>query len=305
MIMRVPVRSSADRRHFYWLGSTLFHAIIAALLLSRTPFGLSDRRDISIATAPNIELGIVPAPAIEQSPHPEIIDPQEETPTSDAEKPPEPTATTESAPPAQPEPVAPAVSEPLPSKADVPQESAAIVESTPPVHREPITPAVPEPLPSSEAPELPQAPEPSTPPIEKPVVAKQSPKPQPKPTATAKKARQATRSQSTNPAGTMSGAQTNHAQTGASHAHYGALVRAEIMRRRTYPADAASRGEQGTVVVRVTIGPGGTAVSHAIVRGSGIASFDQAVPRIMSRLSLPPPPGGNYTATVAIRFALD
>jgi protein TonB len=77
------------------------------------------------------------------------------------------------------------------------------------------------------------------------------------------------------------------------------------MRRRIYPAEAASRGDQGTVTARVTIGPSGTAVSHAVVRGSGIASFDRVVPQIMSRLSLPPPPGGHYTATVAIRFALD
>jgi protein TonB len=77
------------------------------------------------------------------------------------------------------------------------------------------------------------------------------------------------------------------------------------MRRRIYPAEAASRGDEGTVMARVTIGPNGTAVSHAVVRGSGISSFDRVVPQIMARLSLPPPPGGHYTATVAIRFALD
>jgi protein TonB len=103
----------------------------------------------------------------------------------------------------------------------------------------------------------------------------------------------------------MSGAQAERAQSGAAQANYGTLLRAEIMRRRIYPAEAASRGDEGTVMARVTIGPNGTAVSHAVVRGSGISSFDRVVPQIMARLSLPPPPGGHYTATVAIRFALD
>jgi periplasmic protein TonB len=103
----------------------------------------------------------------------------------------------------------------------------------------------------------------------------------------------------------VAGAQADHVQAGAAQANYGVLLRAEIMRRRIYPADAVSRGDEGTVTARVTIGPNGTAVSHAIVRASGVTAFDRAVPQIMARLSLLPPPGGRYSATVAIRFALD
>lgn len=271
MIRRWRTAAATDPRFSLWLASAAAHAVVAAVVLTRTPYGLADRTEAHLATAPQVELGLLPLPATGQD---------QET-----------AAIAEPPPAAAPEPEAEAVPERV--------ETAALAQTSP----EPeVSPMVEEAVPAT----APNEPPPRAKPA-KPSTLKPKPKPR------ERKIRQAQREHAeerpaataTRASGTMAGAHADHAQAGAAQANYGILLRAEIMRRRVYPADAVSRGEEGTVTARVTIGPNGTAVSHAVVRGSGIAAFDRVVPQIMARLSLPPPPGGHYSATVAIRFALD
>jgi protein TonB len=274
MNTRVSQRRIGEQRAFLWLGSTFVHAAVAAIILARAPFGPADRQRVKLSTAPNIELGMLPVQSPERNPDDAATTPQQSPAEPESDK-------------AQPE-----------------LTTAAIM---PDLRQDQVMPPAVDELPRSDD---------STEPTQetaKPEPAKEKAKIKENPAKPAVKRergdqkpieREVSRSPA-RPSGTMAGALSSNAQTGASRANYGALLRAEIMRRRVYPPEAASRGDQGTVIARVTIGPGGTATSHAVVRGSGIASFDQAVPRIMVRLSLPPPPGGSYTATVAIRFALD
>jgi periplasmic protein TonB len=95
------------------------------------------------------------------------------------------------------------------------------------------------------------------------------------------------------------------AATGAvSTATYRSLVIAELSRHKQYPPAALSGGVQGTVVVTFTIGPSGRVVGHTITRSSGSSALDGAVHRMMSAISLPPPPGGIYRATAPVEFIL-
>jgi protein TonB len=283
--------AAADPRSRLWLTSAVIHVGLVAIIVIRTPYGLADHADARLATAPQVELGLLPLPASGQNP--------------------ETVAATEPA-PLETEPEAPQQPAEMAAEPEAPQQPTEMAALPPALYEPPVDPAAEDAVPTKEVDEEPQPQEKSI----KDTISKPQPKPEPKskPKPRERKTKPVPREHANDgrrgataarASGTMSGAQANHAQTGAAQANYGALLRAEIMRRRIYPAEAASRGDQGTVTARVTIGPNGTAVSHAVVRGSGIASFDRVVPQIMSRLSLPPPPGGRYTATVAIRFALD
>lgn len=85
-------------------------------------------------------------------------------------------------------------------------------------------------------------------------------------------------------------------------ANYRSIVAAELNRRKFYPPAARSSGAQGVVVVTFTIGADGRVARHAISRSSGQPLLDGAVRQMMTALSLPPPPGGRFRATVPIRF---
>jgi protein TonB len=283
-MIRLWRSATADSRSRLWLSSAAIHVALVAMILTRTPYGLADNAGAHLATAPQVELGLLPLPLSGQNP--------------------ETVAATEPAPTIEPEPEAPPVeAEP---EAPPPTEMAALAPAPP---EPPVIPAAEDAAPTKSDDE--------PPPQAKPVkdsTSKPKPKSEPKSEPRERKTKPVRRGRAhdgptgataARASGTMSGAQAERAQTGAAQANYGSLLRAEIMRRRIYPAEAASRGDEGTVMARVTIGPSGTAVSHAVVRGSGIASFDRVIPQIMARLSLPPPPGGHFTATVAIRFALD
>lgn len=87
-------------------------------------------------------------------------------------------------------------------------------------------------------------------------------------------------------------------------ADYRALVAAELNRRKFYPPAARASGIEGTVVVTFSVGGGGRVSGHRIVRSSGQPVLDRAVDRMLATLSLPPPPGGVFRATVPIRFGL-
>jgi protein TonB len=90
----------------------------------------------------------------------------------------------------------------------------------------------------------------------------------------------------------------------AAFASYAGRVSAELRRHRHYPAAARAEGITGTVVVRFIIGAAGRVTTHAIVASSGHPILDRAVHRMMTAVSLPPPPGGVFRSTVPIRFDL-
>jgi protein TonB len=85
-------------------------------------------------------------------------------------------------------------------------------------------------------------------------------------------------------------------------ANYRSIVAADLNRRKFYPPSARAAGTQGVVVVTFTIGTDGRVAQHAISRSSGRPVLDRAVHQMMAAVSLPPPPGGRFRATVPIRF---
>ncbi len=94
------------------------------------------------------------------------------------------------------------------------------------------------------------------------------------------------------------------APSGSVLAAYAALVASEIERHKYYPPAAREAGLSGTVSVAFTIGPSGTVVSHAVTRSSGAPALDAVVPSMMAATRVPPPPGGRFRGTIAVRFSV-
>lgn len=92
-----------------------------------------------------------------------------------------------------------------------------------------------------------------------------------------------------------------------ANSNYAGLVSAHLRRHQQYPADARSRGEQGTATVSFGLDGGGRVTSARLVRGSGIASIDAEVQAMVRRASpFPPPPSGRGVSfAVPVRFRLD
>lgn len=86
---------------------------------------------------------------------------------------------------------------------------------------------------------------------------------------------------------------------------YRSLILAELNRGKTYPEKARAAGIRGRVVVVFTIDATGRAASSAIVESSGNADLDMAAQRAVLGMKLPPPPGGTYSGSAALRFTLD
>lgn len=80
---------------------------------------------------------------------------------------------------------------------------------------------------------------------------------------------------------------------------YGARVRAMLQAR----VDGLGLEDvEGTVVVGFTIDASGAVVSHGLSRSSGSGQIDRSISGMLGRLRFPPPPGGRFAATVAIRI---
>jgi protein TonB len=82
------------------------------------------------------------------------------------------------------------------------------------------------------------------------------------------------------------------------------LLSAEIGRHKVYPEAARERGATGAVGVRLTVGPNGRIISHAVTRSSGDSDLDAAVGAMMAAVEAPPPPGGLFVGNIVIRFDL-
>ena len=89
--------------------------------------------------------------------------------------------------------------------------------------------------------------------------------------------------------------------------NYPGLVSAHLRRYQQYPADARSRGEQGTASVTFGIGGSGGVTSVRLARSSGIGSIDQEVQAMVRRASpFPAPPGGRAQSfTIPVSFRLN
>lgn len=92
-----------------------------------------------------------------------------------------------------------------------------------------------------------------------------------------------------------------------SDSNYAGLVSAHLRRHQQYPADARSRGDQGTATVSFSLDGGGRVTSARLVRGSGIASIDSEVQAMVRRSSpFPAPPSGRSVSfTVPVSFRLN
>lgn len=100
------------------------------------------------------------------------------------------------------------------------------------------------------------------------------------------------------------GGATTPSAGAVSSAAYGALVAAELNRRKRYPETARAAAAQGVVMVSFVVGSSGRVASHAITRSSGHAALDGAVSQMMAAVQLPPPPGGTFRASAPVRFNL-
>ena len=91
-----------------------------------------------------------------------------------------------------------------------------------------------------------------------------------------------------------------------ANSNYAGIVSAHLRRHQQYPADARSRGEQGTATVSFSLDGGGRVTAARLVRGSGIASIDQEVQAMVRRSSpFPAPPserGVSFTVPVSFRL---
>ncbi len=89
--------------------------------------------------------------------------------------------------------------------------------------------------------------------------------------------------------------------------NYPGLVSAHLRRYQQYPADARSRGDQGTASVTFGIGGGGGVTSVRLARSSGVGSIDQEVQAMVRRASpFPAPPGGRAQSfTIPVNFRLN
>lgn len=88
--------------------------------------------------------------------------------------------------------------------------------------------------------------------------------------------------------------------------NYRGIVAAHLARYKQFPADARSRGDQGTATVNFSLDSGGRVTSVRLARGSGISSIDQETQAMVRRASpFPAPPDGRAQSfTVPVRFDL-
>ena len=145
-------------------------------------------------------------------------------------------------------------------------------------------------------------------PAEKPAVSMVTERPrvteQRKPAPAAKRGERDTRARSASlPSAASSGVGRGRSD---AETNYRGLVAAHLARHKQFPADARGRGEQGSALVMFSLDGGGAVTSVKLMRGSGIASFDQETQAMVRRASpFPAPPSGRpMMFTVPVRFHL-
>ncbi len=156
-------------------------------------------------------------------------------------------------------------------------------------------------------------------PEEKPVEPKPEPKPQaaaPTPVKNAKPARERRRVAAPTRERAAEQARASTPSTAANSVgigrsnnatNYAGLVSAHLRRHQQYPADARSRGDQGTASVTFTLDAGGRVTAARLARSSGVSSIDSEVTAMVRRASpFPAPPAGRSVSfTVPVNFRLN
>ncbi len=95
------------------------------------------------------------------------------------------------------------------------------------------------------------------------------------------------------------------AEAGGQREAYLALIRARIEKNRTYPSAARRRREEGTVILKITIGGQGRLTEVQLVDGSGSFHLDRAARRMVEKSApFPAPPVTPFSTHIPIVFAL-
>ena len=84
---------------------------------------------------------------------------------------------------------------------------------------------------------------------------------------------------------------------GVTRAAYAAAVKKEITKNRRRPTGA----DRGTVSVSFVIGPTGSVENVKVVKAAA-PMLDETARSIVAAIHLPPPPGGTFSGTIAIKF---
>ncbi|HOT61961.1 MAG TPA: energy transducer TonB, partial [Treponemataceae bacterium] len=83
------------------------------------------------------------------------------------------------------------------------------------------------------------------------------------------------------------------------------LLAARVRDRLAYPAVARRRGEEGSVLIDLSVKADGSLESVRISSGSGSAVLDRAaLDLVRSLFPFDPPPGGDYTIPLRIQYLL-
>jgi protein TonB len=85
-------------------------------------------------------------------------------------------------------------------------------------------------------------------------------------------------------------------------------VAAWIERHRVYPDAARRQGEQGQVLVRLTLDPSGHVTQATLMRESGAPALDAAALDLLRGAAMPAPPASGSEArnlTVSLRYRLE
>ncbi|MGC9189060.1 MAG: energy transducer TonB, partial [Sulfurihydrogenibium sp.] len=79
-----------------------------------------------------------------------------------------------------------------------------------------------------------------------------------------------------------------------------------IEKNKYYPNEAKRRGEEGTPVVKVTIGEDGKIQDIVLIKSSGSFILDREVINLLKSIGkFPPPPGGkSITVNIAVEYSL-
>lgn len=111
-------------------------------------------------------------------------------------------------------------------------------------------------------------------------------------------ARQASHQPASGREGQGRAAQAHTAAGGQNKADYASRVRAVLQAR----ANALGiEDAEGSVGISFTIGPGGRMAGYSLSRPSGDFRIDRAVRAMLASVSFPPPPGGQFSASVTVR----
>ncbi len=223
-----------------------------------------------------------------------------------APAPPTPVPTPAQPAPTQPAPTQPEVRPPEPAPPDTSPPDPVPPDPTPPLEEPPPPEPLPVPAPVPVPDVLPPVPQAAVT-LPPPLPPRTRPPPRPRPAVT-KSPTVAPPVAAPAPAQPAPPAAAPAAAAQAQATWEGALV-AHLARFKRFPPAAQRRGEQGIVLMHVTMTRDGTVVAMSIVRGSGYADLDEEAKAWMARAQPLPAAPPEVTAqqpqiVVPLRFTL-